>query len=771
MRKTIFFLALLGVVLPLGSVFTEDYTGRIIADVRLQGLERVNEQTVRAKLEVQKGQPFNPKAIARDIRRLYETGFFASIEADARLENSELVITYIVEEKKFIEEVRILGCDKIKERNVRGVLTWREGDTYAPEAFQEELNAIVKMYQTKGFPNARADIRVENVGPSRVRITYIIDEGKKARIRQIAFEGNEVLSDRKLRKIMKTRRGWWFLGGKFDEATFEEDLKKIVDEYGNYGRMEAQVQGTDIQYDEKGKGMTIRILVSEGPEYSVESMDVADNKVFDDDEIAKAVKVLPGNVHNKGQVAADAQTIQQGYEDSGYINARVTPLVTLDREKKTTHIVHRISEGDLKYIREIKITGNTVTRDDVIRREILSIPGERFDGGLIRASQNRLEGTDYFDKVRFTVENVEDSDSFANLLVDVDEGKTGYFNFGAGYSTEERFGGYAELRLDNFDIANWPKFSGGGQQFRLRIHTGERRDQYSLSFTDPEIGGLPLAFGFDVFDESYEYRGGADYTEEQSGAQLRIGKILSPYVNVRAMLRYTDTDITGLPWYAWITYPPDYWREREGNTTVSTIWGITRNTLDSKRDPSRGATHDLQFELAGLGGDNNFYKVEHASTWYWTIDRAEKVVLMFRTREGWVNEYGDSDYVPLQDRFFAGGTNTVRGYDNRDIGPKERGLFGFGDREAVGGKLRLVENLEVKYKMTKQVRLYAFIDAGGVWRDSSEFDFGDMKYGAGLGVGFDVPRMGPIRLDYGIPLNPDDDQGSGRLHLQTALRF
>ncbi len=761
----------MGVVLPACVVFAQDFTGRIIDEVRFQGLERVSEQTVRARLEVQKGQTFNQKAIARDIRRLYETGFFASIEADASLENNQLVVTYIVEEKKFIDEVLILGCDKVKERHVRGALTWREGDTYAPEAFQDELNAIIRLYQSKGFPNARADIRVENVGPSRVRITYLIDEGNKARIRHISFDGNEVLSDRKLRRVMKTRRGWWFLGGKFDETVFEDDLKKIVDEYGNYGRLEALVTGTDINYDEKGKGMNIRVLVSEGPEYSVESLDIADNVVFDDDEITRAVKVTPGSVHNKGQVAADSKTIQQGYEDSGYINAQVTPQVTLDREKKTTHVVHRISEGDLKYIREIKITGNTVTRDEVIRREILSIPGERFDGGLIRASQSRLEGTDYFDQTRFTIENVEDSDSFANLLVDVDEGKTGYFNFGAGYSTEERFGGYAELRLDNFDITNWPKFTGGGQQFRLRLHLGERRDQYSLSFTDPEIGGLPLAFGFDVFSESYEYRGGADYTEEETGAQLRVGKILSPYVSLRGMLRYSDTKITGLPWFAWITYPPDYWREREAETTISTVWGITRNTLDSKRDPARGAVHDLQLELAGFGGDNNFYKVEHSSAWYWTLDRNEKTVLMFRTREGWVNEYGSSDYVSLDERFFAGGTTTVRGYDNRDIGPKERGLFGFGESQAVGGKLRLIENLELKYKMTKQLRFYAFVDAGGVWRDSGDFDLGDMKYGAGLGIGFDVPRMGPIRLDYGIPLNPDDDQGSGRLHLQTALRF
>ncbi len=369
-----------------------------------------------------------------------------------------------------------------------------------------------------------------------------------------------------------------------------------------------------------------------------------------------------------------------------------------------------------------------------------------------------------------TVEDTED-ERFSNLLLDVEEGRTGYFNFGAGYSTEELFGAFAELRLDNFDITNWPRFSGGGQQFRLRTQIGARRTEYFLSFTDPEILGYPLAFGFDVFDESFEYAGGANYTEDRTGGRLRFAKVLSPYVTARAALRYTDTEITDLPFDVWIAFPEEYFEQRGGTSILSASLGVARNTQDSRRDPTSGARHDFEVELAGFGADNYFYRLDHDSTWYWALDNEKKWILSYRTREGWVNDYGRSDFVPIQERYFAGGSATVRGYDFRDIGPQKGGFLGLGDKQRVGGEFRLVQNLELKYKLTKQLRLYTFLDAGGVWEELSDLGLGEMRYGAGIGFGVDIPRLGPIRIDYGIPLNPDEDQRGGEIHVLTGLRF
>ena len=736
----------------------------------MRGLVRVSEQLVRSQLEVQVGQPYNPNAVARDIRRLYALGHFDTIRVDADPSLTGLSLTYVFSEKRIIDEVKIMGNKKMRTGRIRGVLSWKEGDSFAADAYGEEREAILALYEEKAYANTMVDIQVEEMGPSRVRIVYVITEGKKARIRSIAFEGNEALTARKLRKRMSTKRRWWFLGGRYDEDKFEMDLENIVDEYGNVGHLEAEVTEANIGYSPNGKRMDIVVSLSEGPQYTVGSLDTAENTVYDDDEILDIIKVHPGDVHGKKQVTEDADLIARGYQGSGYVNANVTPLVTLDRDSQTTNVVHKVREGDLKYVREIDVTGNTVTKDDVVRRGLMLKPGERFDGSLLKFSERRLENTGYFDNLRLTLVDDLDNDLFTNVLVDVDEGKTGNFNFGAGYSTEEKFGGFTELKLNNFDIGNWPKFSGGGQTFSARIQLGSVRTRYSASFTDPEFLGYPVSFGIDVYDESYQYSAGTKYTEERRGGQLRLAKTLSPYVMVRGAFRYTDYDYTDT--LSRYLYTREWRREMEGSTTINTTWGIERNTLDYARDPTQGSKHVLFLTLAGLGGDNYFYKAEHDSTGYKSFGEDRQWVLSFRSRQGWANEYGGSDFVPISDRFFAGGTSTVRGYDTRDIGPKSRQFWlPWSEKEPRGGELRLVNNLELKYKINDMFRLYTFVDSGGVWRTASDFDLGDTKYSVGLGFGVDVPKMGPVRVDYGFPLNPDKDQGSGRLHLVTGFRF
>lgn len=750
-----------------GIAGAQDTNESTIQDVRIVGLERINEQLVRSQLEVQVGEAYSPRAVARDIRRLYELGFFTSIKVDASPSAGGLALTYIFEEKRVIDEIKIIGNKKVRDRAIRSVLSWRAGDSFVADGYNDEREAILGLYESKGLPNTVVDINVEEVGPSRVRITYEIEEGKKARIKKINFVGNDALSDRKLRKAMKTKRRWWMFGGKYDEALFEEDLNNLVREYGNYGRLEADVVDTQMEFSPNGRGVDVTINVEEGPEYEVGSLEIAGNDVFDDDEVLNAVKVTAGDVHNRGQVERDVDAISKGHRDSGYLDARVAPQVTLDRENKVTNIVYNIDEGQLKYVHEIKITGNNVTKDEVIRREIFLIPGERFDGALLDASNRRLESTEYFEAVRFSVEDVPDDDSLANLLVDVEEGKTGFFNFGFGYSTEESVGGYAELELNNFDITNFPTFSGGGQQLKLRLHLGSVRNEYYLSFADPEILGYPVLFGFDLFDQSYKYSGGADYTEETRGGRLRLGKVLSPYVTARAALQYREVNYSDLQ----INRFSPFSEYIGGDTTISLVGGINRTNVDSSRDPSRGWKHDLELEIAGLGGDNDFVKFEHDSTWYKALAAENKWVFSWRTREGFSVPFGDNEFVPLADRFFAGGASTVRGYESRDIGPKRRTFPIIGEEEAIGGELRVVETVEFKYKVNEMIRTYVFADAGGVWETTSDFDIGDMRYSVGLGIGFNIPRIGPIRLDYGFPLNPDGDQGSGRLHLQGGFRF
>jgi len=749
---------------------------RKVTSILISGLKAVSEQLVRAQLEVQVGQTYNPGAVARDLRRLYSLGHFDTIKVEAAPEAEGIALTYVVQEKRIIDAIRIMGNNKIGHSKIRAVLSWKEGDSFSPDAYDEERKAILKLYEEKAFANSAVDINVEEVGPSRVRVTYVIDEGRKARIRSIKFEGNDVLTSRDLRKMMKTKRVRWFLGGKYKEEKFEADLKAIIEKCGNIGRLEAAILATNITYSQNGRKMDVLISLKEGPEYKVEAVEAAQNQVFDDDEIIDVIKVHSDDVHNKGQVAKDADLIAKGYRDSGYVNAEVTPQVTLDREKKTTHIVHSVKEGDLKYVKQINVAGNSITKDEVIRRDVMIEPGDRFDGSAVKLSQQRLENTRYFENIRLTVHDLDDDDLYTNLMVDVDEGKTGNFNFGAGYSSEEKIAGFTELRLNNFDITNWPSLSGGGQVFSARLHLGEIRSQYYLSFTEPAIFGYPLALGVDAFDESYKYTHSGNYREDTIGGQLRLKKALSPFVALSTGVRLADVSYGDLADAN--KYTDEWRRELSSNTTISNSWAIERNTLDYNYDPSSGSKHEVVATVAGFGGDNEFVKLEHDSTWFVPLDSEKKWVLSLRTREGWATPYGSSDRVPLADRFFVGGTTTVRGYETRDIGPKSpryrwpwSGSGSKNDLMATGGDLRLVNNLEMKYKVVSMLRLYAFVDSGGVWDDSTNLDLGAIKYSGGIGLGVDVPRIGPIRVDYGIPINPNSDQGSGKLHLMTGFRF
>ena len=766
MKFTVSSLAIFATLALVPALWAQE-TGEIILDaVEFEGLERVSTQLVQSQLEVQAGQAFNPRAVARDLRRLGALRFFTTVQVD--LDRDRKVLTYIFTEQRVIEDLLIVGNDKVRTRDIRGVLSWKEGDPFATEAHRDERNAVLNLYSSKGFLNTTVDIVAEKLSSGKVGLTYFVNEGRKAKIRRIDFVGNTTLKDGELRKSIKTKRARWFLGGKYDENKFEEDLRAIVDTYANIGHLEADVYATEFTYSPNGKKVHVSIHIDEGPQYRVGSLEIANNTVYDDDELMTTIEVMVGEIHDRRQVELDAEAIRTGYEDSGYIVARVTPQVTLDRENAVTHVIHDIAEGQMNYVREIKITGNNVTKDSIIRRMVLLSPGDRFDGAAYRATQRRIESSGYFDEVRLSPEEIPDDDRNANLLIDVVEGKTGNFNFGGGFSTAERLGGFAEIRLRNFDITNWPSFSGGGQQFATRISLGSVRSKYTISFTDPEILGYPLSLGVDLFSESVRTTRGSSFTQDVRGFKIRLGKALTPFVTANASFRFNDVNISD---FGFFLLSPDLRKLRDPGTTVSTSWGITRDTRDRFRDPSSGAVHSGQLEVAGIAGDNEFVKLEHDSTWIWSLDDEKKWILSYRTREGAAFPYGSTELVPLRDRYFAGGTSTVRGYDTREIGPKVRTLVLIGSKERIGGELRYINNLEIKYKLSDLLRLYGFFDTGGVWRKPSDFDLASIKTSIGIGIGIDVPALGPIRLDYGFPLNPDSDQGNGRLHLVTSFNF
>jgi len=747
---------------PIGVVRAQ-YEGKPIKEVRVAGNRLLSDQQILSRIETKPGDLLDSGAIRRDIKRIFKLGHFKTILVDVTEVEGAVSVSFILSEKPLVSDIRVMGNTKVKARDIKDAISLRLGESYNSATMGGDAEAIQKLYAQKGFYNAEVYIDVEESAPSKVRVTYSITEGRKARIRGIYIEGNSVYTDKEIRKRMQTRTAKLrFIGGIYDEEKFQEDLLRIAAMYHEKGYEEFKVTGTPFDYSPDGKSMFITVGLEEGPQYHVGSVRVEGNEVFADDEIASLLKLSEGDAFSRLQVARDAEAIRGLYSDAGYVYASVPGQFTLDREKKVGHILHPILEGQLIYLGQIEINNNIKTKDEVIRRELTVFPGERFDAKKIRRSVQKIKNLGFFDEQNPVELSTRPAEAVGaeDLLLNVSEKETGAFYFGAGYSSDQALVGSASLDLWNFDVANPPKFTGAGQRLRLGLQSGRLREAYRLSFTEPYFLGHPLLFGMDVFKDKLEFIHHADFSEDRVGGGFRFGKRISEYVRTSVGLRYEDIDIGDID-----EDVSREIREEEGRrTTVSLISLIERNSLDYILDPRIGSVNRLTVELAGADavGDTDFVKLDQDYSQYFPL--TDKWVFSIHETTGYVSEFGRSDKVPIFERFFVGGTSTVRGYDERDIGPKSGDIY----HDPIGGNVRFVGNLEVSYALTDILKGYIFADGGTAWLDTDDVDFSDMRYSTGVGIGMRTP-IGPIRVDYGVPINPDDDQGNGRVHFRVGL--
>ena len=738
-------------------------TGKLIKEVRVSGNHLVSDQQILSHVETKPGTPLDKGTIRRDIRRIFKLGRFETILVDVVEVDDGVAVTFIVSEKRVAGELRILGRTKIKERDVKDAITLRIGESYDPQIVRKDVEAIMKLYEEKGFPNAAVHVHVEPIAPSKVCVTYTIHEGHKARIRAITIEGNTVYTDREILKKLKTRRArLWFIGGIYDDIQFQDDQDAIIRMYEEKGYVEARIVATPFDFSPDGKSMFITIQVSEGAQYHVASVTVQGNEVFASDEIVHLLKLKADDVFNLHQTERDGLAISTFYSNAGYIYAAVRPSYTLNKENKVAHLLYAIQEGDLIYLGQIEINNNVKTKDEVIRRELTIYPGERFDGNRWRRSLQKMSNLGFFDEQKpvelstrpSQIENAED------LLISVNEKETGAFYFGAGFSSDEEILGSISLDLWNFDIANFPEFTGAGQRLALTLQQGTIRESYRLSFTEPYFLGYPLLFGADVYMEEREWAHHDDYSEEVLGGGIRFGKQLSEYVSTSLGLRYEDVEIGDIRDDVSLEI-----RDEQGSwSTLSLLWSIERNTIDNVFDPRSGSVHTGRIQLAGAGfaEDTDFVKLTQEYSRYFPL--SPKWVFSIHDTAGYVSEFGRSDEVHIFDRFFCGGSSTVRGYDERDVGPKSSDIF----NDPIGGNVRFVTNIELSYAITDILRAYLFQDSGTVWPDIDDLDGGDLRFSVGAGIGIKTP-IGPLRVDYGFPINPDEDQGNGRVHFRVGL--
>lgn len=747
-----------------GAASSSEVESKIVKAIEVKGNKTISIATVLSKIKTRVGQPYIQSVISDDLKRLYNTGYFADVRVDREDFEGGFKVFIYLEEKPIIEEVTFSKTKYIKSRKMIKEMKTKKGKFLDRKTLQDDINLIKDMYIQKGLTTAEVDAETfVNDITNKASVHFIIKEGQRVRIKRINIEGNESFKDKQILKVMKTKAKWWFNSGILKDEVIEEDMERVMSFYEQEGFIDA-VADYRVEYLPKG-WINVHIDILEGQRYYVGDIAINGAEIVEPAEIKEVMaEIEEGGVFSRERLTVDISNIRTLYFEKGYIFANVLESTSLDPETGNVRVKIDIQEGGPAYIERVKIQGNIRTRDIVIRRELRMFPGDRFDGAKLRRSKERLQNLGYFEDIAFDIEDTDIQDR-KNLIVEVKEAKTGTFSFGGGFSTVDQFIGFVEIEQRNFDFTNWPTFTGGGQRLSLRAETGSTRNNFRLSFTEPWIFDRPISFGFDLYalNRDREEDTGYAYDEERIGGQIRFGKQFGEYFSVGTSYKIEDVTISDLEQDV-----SGALMQEEGDNRLSVLgFTTTLDKRDSTINPTKGFVWNNGFDLAGglLGGDRDFYRMQTRGSYY--IPLQWESVLEFRARTGWVDAYDDSDNVPIFERFFAGGARSIRGYEERKVGPLDSSTT-----DPVGGEAMFVANVEYTIPLFDYIKFATFFDTGQVWSTVQDFGSGGLKSGAGVGLRIKTP-IGPVNLDYGYPLNdePGEESRSGKFYFSVSRGF
>jgi outer membrane protein insertion porin family len=732
------------------------------------GPQAISDSLVRSNIRVKEGEHYNRAAIDEDVRNLHATGYFQNIVVLEDRSPLGITLLYVLEAKPRLSDILFSGNKKFSTRKLRKKVTAKVGDPLDERKLFADVQAIRELYQKSGYPQTKVQY-VPNIvpGTGRAAVTFEIVETPKVKVEDVYFEGATAFSQKKLRKTIKTRRHWMFSwltrSGVLKDEQLEDDKEKLAEFYRNEGYIDFELKEVRYVYQTPRK-LVLRFVLAEGRRYRVGALDFKGVTLFTTNQVMEKLKMKVGDIFTPKGLNKDIETVQDLYGIKGYIDTNIRVRKTPNIQGGTMDLAYEIEEGDKSFIEKIEIKGNTKTKDRVIRRELAVAPGEVFDMTRVKLSKERLEGLTFFDHVE-TVPEPTDVPTRKNLVVALSEANTGHFSVGAGFSSLDSILGFVEVSQSNFDLFNPPWFMGGGQKMRLRAALGSVRREYQLSFVEPWFFEKKLRFSVDLYHREYEFVSVNDfYNEQRTGARFGFERALGTDKLIGG-ISYTieNVGITDVPRDA-----PQVFKDEEGHRLVSKVGlSLAFDTRGGGLLPNRGQRTELSGEVAGgpFGGETDFYKLELGSHWYFK-GLFTGHILEAGGRIGTVKSYSADD-VPLFDRFFLGGPETLRGYHFRDVGPRE-------DDEPTGGNTYWFSSVEYSIPIVEFLRFAVFYDIGMVYEDS--FSFSENRHNTGfyndnwgLGIRLNIPRIGPLRLDYGIPITSDPHNGSsGRFQFSVG---
>lgn len=760
-----------------------------LKDIKISGNLRVEDDGIRLHLKSRPGDPFDPAIVEQDVKAIFRMGFFDDVQAELAPDG---VLTYAVKEKPYVREVKVQGASQLSREKIEAALGVSQRTILDRTKIAEGVEKVRKLYNDQGYVNALVDYAVTVEANNQAVVTLDINEGGRLLIKKISFEGNKAFTEGELRDQIATKEEWLFSfltnRGVLDRDVLTNDVALLSQFYNDHGYVEHKIDDPVLLRARDGLELVFR--VHEGPQYRVGKVEIGGELIQDGREMLKAVKLTTGQIFRGSRLREDITKLEEIYANKGFAFRQIDPVTHVNSVQKTVDVALVITKGPPVYFNRVLVAGNTKTRDKVVRRELLTNEQELFSANKITQSRNALQRTGYFEDVQLTTKKTGQPDTI-DLLVDVKEGPTGAFQVGAGFSSGDGF-------LFNANISE-KNLMGRGQGVTGNFSIGSSRQDFIVNINEPYFMDSKVAMGLEGFNTEREF---SDFDERKLGFGVNSSYPLKdfrmPFFGrprnerpigsdelpgsdsptfwdyMRGGLAYdlTHENISGVSASA-----PESIKSEEGKSLTSAVTpGISYDSRDHFFAPTEGTKSAFAVKVAGLGGDSRFIKSDVSGRWHYPLLKDPKwggsYVLALGGSVGYgiglaERNNGKKD-LPLFERYFLGGINSIRGFAERSVGPRVESNCPKADEppgpckdtDVIGGDRAMVFNTEILFPIMEQygIRGVAFFDVGNAFSEAEGFSFGDLRKSVGAGVRWMSP-FGPLRVELGFPLNkkPDDE--------------
>jgi outer membrane protein insertion porin family len=730
----------------------------VVRDIRVEGIQRIEAGTVFSYLPVKVGETMTDEKAAAAIKALFATGFFK----DVRLEVQRDVLIVMVEERPAVSQIDFIGNKEFEKEALRKGLReigLAEGRSLDKALLDQAEQEIKRQYLARGRYGASVVTTVTPLERNRVGVSFSINEGDVTKIHQINIIGNKAFKEKDLLQLFVLQTpGWltWYTkNDQYSKQKLSGDLETLRSHYLNNGYLEFNIESTQVSITPDKKDIYITINLSEGEKYTVSEVKLGGEMLLPEAELRRLVRLQPGETFSREKLSESTKKITDRLGNEGYAFANANAIPELDKSTKQVALTIMIDPGRRVYVRRLNISGNSRTRDEVIRREMRQLEGGYYDGDKIQKSKQRLERLAYFSEVDVDTPAVPGTSDQVDVNFKVKEKSTGSIMLGAGFSSTEKLVLSGSITQQNI--------FGSGKHLALQLNTSRVSRNIGLSFTDPYYTVDGVSRGFDIYDRHVDASqlGLGFYTTTTVGAGVRYGVPFTDVDNLGFGIGAENTKL-GINETSPQRYQDFVNIFGNNNNAIPGTLGWIRDQRDSAILPTKGALVRANLEAGLPGGTVKYYKITEQAQWYYPISRT--YTLMLTGEIGAANGIGGKP-LPFYKNFYAGGVGSVRGYDSFSLGPRDA------QGAILGGNKRLTGNAEVLFPVPgtgvdRSMRMALFFDAGQVYGADEKMHLSDLRYSTGLSFAWNSP-MGPLRLSYGFPLNIKP--GDRVQHLQFQL--